>query len=63
MRILKHGDTNRIGKCYWCDCIFEYGLIDINKNDRTVKCPECGLYTDLDNIGDISSNELDEVLK
>lgn len=63
MRILKHGNTNKIGKCYWCDCIFEYSFTNIRVSDKTVKCPECGNSTSLDDIDKFSLHELNEVLK
>lgn len=63
MRILKHGNTNKIGKCYWCDCIFEYSFVDIDTSNKTIKCPECGNSTSLDDIDKFSLHELNEVLK
>lgn len=55
MKIIKQGKLNKVEKCNYCECEFEYDVEDIKEEfdygfvclsnatkQRFVKCPECG---------------------
>lgn len=46
IKILKHGETMKEGKCPYCKCVFEYGEGDLTAvfGTREIRCPECGQF-------------------
>ncbi|MBQ8044337.1 MAG: hypothetical protein IJ272_09390 [Clostridia bacterium] len=49
MEIIKHGETYQKQTCETCKCTFAYTILDTyyEKDDKGVKCPECGSFNEL----------------